>query len=266
MPDVYANITEADGAMQERLAGVLELRAADRQQRTMLESYTADLALVPGARVLEVGCGTGAVSRFLLTLENVAEVVGVDPCELFIQRARELATDERLKFVTGDGAALDFNDGAFDAVICHTTLCHVPDCERVLVEAHRVLGGGGQLAVFDGDYATTTVALRAGDPLQVCADGAIAALVHDPWLVRRLVALIRGRGFEECRLRGFAYTQTDDTAYMLTLVERGADALVAEGKVSTSEAEELKREARSRVAAGTFFGHIAYASAIARRP
>ena len=46
--------------------------------------------------------------------------------------------------------------------------------------------------------------------------------------MRRLVALIRAAGFENCRLRGFAYTQTDDADYMLTLVERGADALLAE--------------------------------------
>jgi ubiquinone/menaquinone biosynthesis C-methylase UbiE len=266
MPDVYANIAEADPAMQERLAGVLELRAADRQQREMLESYTADLALNPGARVLEVGCGTGAVSRFLATLENVGEVVGVDPGALFIDRARELTQDYRISFVVGDGTALEFEDGVFDAVVCHTTLCHVPDCSGVLAEAHRVLRSGGELAVFDGDYATTTVAIRSNDPLQACVDHAIATLVHDPWLVRRLVGLIRGAGFQDCRLRSFAYTQTNDADYMLTLVDRGADVLLSEGKLSTARAEQLKEEARARVAAGTFFGHIAYASVIARRP
>jgi ubiquinone/menaquinone biosynthesis C-methylase UbiE len=266
MPDVYANIAEADPAMQERLAGVLELRAADRQQRKMLESYTAELAVNAGARVLEVGCGTGAVSRFLATLENVGEVVGVDPGGLFIDRARELTEDSRISFVVGDGTALEFEEGAFDAVVCHTTLCHVPDCGGVLAEAHRVLRSGGELAVFDGDYATTTVSIRSNDPLQACVDHAIATLVHDPWLVRRLVALIRSAGFEDCRLRSFAYTQTDDADYMLTLVDRGADALLAEGRLTGAEADELKVEARARVAGGTFFGHIAYASAIARRP
>ena len=53
---------------------------------------------------------------------------------------------------------------------------------------------------------------------------------------------------------------------MLTLVDRGADALLAEGRLTGAEADELKGEARARVAGGTFFGHIAYASAIARRP
>lgn len=53
---------------------------------------------------------------------------------------------------------------------------------------------------------------------------------------------------------------------MLTLVDRGAEALAAAGAVTSATAEALKEEARRRVEAGTFFGHIAYASAIARKP
>ena len=65
MPDVYADIQSAGEDVQRRLADVLELRAADAQQRAMLATYIDDLDLEAGARVLEVGCGTGAVTRFL---------------------------------------------------------------------------------------------------------------------------------------------------------------------------------------------------------
>ena len=66
---------------------------------------------------------------------------------------------------------------------------------------------GGALAVFDGDYATTTVALGDHDPLQACADAAMAALVHDRYLVRRLGTLVRAAGWDvvrpaQPRLRG----------------------------------------------------------------
>lgn len=53
---------------------------------------------------------------------------------------------------------------------------------------------------------------------------------------------------------------------MLTLVDRGADALLAEERLTGGEADELNAEARARIAGGTFFGHIAYASVIAHRP
>jgi ubiquinone/menaquinone biosynthesis C-methylase UbiE len=152
MADVYAAITAADPEMQARIADVLELRAADPQQRAMLETYTADLDLPRDARILEIGCGTGAVSRFLARLPGVAAVVGVDPCELFIERAHELAREENLTFVLGDGRELELEDESFDAVVFHTTLCHVPDCEQAIAQAHRLLARGGQVAVFDGDY------------------------------------------------------------------------------------------------------------------
>jgi hypothetical protein len=74
------------------------------------------------------------------------------------------------------------------------------ECRGVLAEAHRVLRPGVELAVFDGDYATATVAIRANDPLQACVEHAIATLVHDPWLVRRLTALIRSAGIPSRRL------------------------------------------------------------------
>jgi ubiquinone/menaquinone biosynthesis C-methylase UbiE len=265
LPDVYATIADADGATQERLAGVLELRAADPQQRAMLESYTADLKLPDGSRLLELGCGTGAVSRFLSRLPGVAGVVGVDPSELFLDRARDLTEAEAVEFLTGDARELDFPDASFDAVVCHTTLCHVPDCERAIAEAHRVLRRGGQLAVFDGDYATTTVAIGENDPLQACVEAAIAALVHDPWLTRRIEPLLSEAGFHGTRLRGHSYVQTGEADYMLTLIERGADALDADGLVSAEGAAALKAEARRRVDVGRFFGHIAYISAIATR-
>jgi ubiquinone/menaquinone biosynthesis C-methylase UbiE len=267
MPDVYASIESAEEAVQERLAEVLELRAADAAQQAMLEDYLADLPLPDRARVLEVGCGTGAVARTLAVRPGVGEVVGLDPSPVFVQRAREIAAGVgNLTYVTGTGTALPFDNGAFDAVIFHTVLSHVPEAGAALAEAARVTAAGGALAIFDGDYATTTVAVGAHDPLQACIDAALDALVHDRYLVRRLGTLVRAAGWEVVRLRSHGYVETEDPGYMLTLVDRGADTLVATGRVGADAAEALKSDARHRAAAGEFFGHIAYASLIGRRP
>ena len=267
MPDVYASIDSADEAVQERLAAVLELRAADAAQQAMLEDYLADLALRDGARVLEVGCGTGAVARTLAVRPGVGEVVGLDPSPVFVQRAREIAAGVgNLSYVVGGGTALPFDNGAFDAVIFHTVLSHIPEAGAALAEAARVTAAGGALAAFDGDYATTTVAVGDHDPLQACVDAAMDALVHDRYLVRRLGTLVRAAGWEVVRLRSHGYVESEDPGYMLTLVDRGADTLVAAGRLGSDAAEALKSEARRRVAAGEFFGHIAYASLIGRRP
>jgi hypothetical protein len=62
---------------------------------------------------------------------------------------------------------------------------------------------------------------------------------------------------------GFVETHA---GYMLTIVDRGADALHTSGQIGPELAAALKAEARRRVEDGAFFGHIAYASLMAQKP
>ena len=154
MPDPYATIADAAPSLQERLSDVLELRASDSQQQAMLHAYLSEIELPRGARALEIGCGTGAVSRALVESLHF-DVTGVDLSPVFVARARELGKHlPGLTFVEGDGHSLTLADASFDLVVFHTTLCHLPEPDAALREAHRVLRPDGWLAVFDGDYPT----------------------------------------------------------------------------------------------------------------
>ena len=268
VPDVYATISDADVATQERLADILELRAADPQQRAMLDDYLSRIELAPAARVLEIGCGTGAISRALVGLPGVAEVVGIDPSPVFVSRARELASSAQrdLSYEEGDGRALRFGADEFDVVVLHTTLCHVPQPDEVLAEGFRVLRAGGTLAIFDGDYATITVALGESDPLQECVEATKQAFINDIWLVRRLPTMLRAAGFGLLSARSHGYLQTSHPDYMLTLVDRGADTLASWGRVGPEACAALKAEARRRADADLFFGFIGFTSFIAQKP
>src|SRR5262245_745970 len=266
MPDPYASIAQADKVLQERIAEILELRAADPRQRAMLRSYLSEMQPPGGAIVLDVGCGTGAVSRVLAEIPEIAEVVGLDPSPIFIEKAQELGKGRSgLSFRIGDGRALPFPDTSFDVVVFHTTLCHVPEPERALHEAYRVLRSGGWLAVFDGDYMTTTVAIEALDPLQGAVDAMVANFLHNPWLPRRLGKILGTMGFTVTSYRSHGYTQTTEPSYMLTIIDRGADQLTAAGSIGAELAAALKSEARRRVQAREFFGHISFISVIARK-
>jgi ubiquinone/menaquinone biosynthesis C-methylase UbiE len=268
VPDVYLTITEADADVLEAIAQILELRAADPQQAAIRERYLNAVAWPEGARVVEGGCGTGAVSRAVAARREVGEVVATDPSPYFVERARELASGiDGLTFAVADARRLSFEDGSFDVAFYHTVLCHVPEPEVALAEAFRVLRPGGQLVVFDGDYATVTVAVRQADPLQTCVDAAVNGLVHDRYFVRRLPSLVAAAGFESIASASHGYVESPSSGgYMLTLIDRGADALAADGVVAAETAEALKAEACRRSDAGEFFGHIAYASLTAAKP
>ena len=76
LPDVYATIADVDVETQERLADILELRAADSQMRAMVDSYLSEVEYPPDARFLEIGSGSGAVTRTVACRPGVAEAVG----------------------------------------------------------------------------------------------------------------------------------------------------------------------------------------------
>jgi SAM-dependent methyltransferase len=216
--------------------------------------------------VLEVGCGTGAITRQLAKRPEVKEVLGVDPSSPLLSRARELAADfDNITFQAADGRRLPFAAPDFDAVVMHRVLSHVPQPEAALNEARRVLHDGGRLGIFDGDYATITLATGPHDPLQLCVDAFAEAYITDRWIVRRLPTLLEAAGFAVDRVRSHGFVQVRHPDYMLSVATRGADALAAEGRIGADLAEALKAEARRRVDDGSFYGHIAYASVTATK-
>ena len=267
MPDVWNTFNELDASTQARLAEVLEIRAADSRQQAMRRAFLSSIDFPAAARVLEVGCGTGVLTRMLARCPGVADVVGLDRGLSLIERARELSADfSNVTYREGDGELLSIDDETFDVVVFDSVLCHMTAPDRALGEAFRVLAPLGRLAVFDGDYATTTVAVGNHDPLQTCVEAMMAESLQDRWLVRRLPALVRGPGYEVTNFQSHGFVDVFDGAYMLTIVDRGADMLAADGRIDRALAAGMKAEARRRVAEHSFFGHIAYASLTARKP
>jgi ubiquinone/menaquinone biosynthesis C-methylase UbiE len=267
MPDVYATISEAAPETQERLADVIEKRSGDVRHQAMVRAYLAEIDFPPQAQVLEIGCGTGAITRTLAQWQGVAQAHGIDPSPVFVARARALSQNiPNIAFEQGDGRALTLGANTFDIVVIHTTLSHVPQPQQALAEAFRVLKPRGWLAICDGDYATATVSLGDNDPLAVCINAFRENFVNDSWLVRRLPSLLQTVGFEVMPMRSHGYVEAPEADYMLTWIDRGADVLASMGRIGKETAEALKAEARRRSASGTWFGHIAFASILSRKP
>lgn len=99
-------------------------------------------------RVLDVGCGTGALAEHVLTSLPAVELSGVDISPEMLRRARRRLGD-RASFVLGDSERLPFADGAFEAIICNDSFHHYPDPARAAFEMWRVLRPGGVLIIGD---------------------------------------------------------------------------------------------------------------------
>jgi phosphatidylethanolamine/phosphatidyl-N-methylethanolamine N-methyltransferase len=102
----------------------------------------------PGARVLIVGCGTGAD---LPHLPADARISAVDLTPAMVERTRRRAAElgRTVRTEVMDASHLEFPDGSFDVVLLHLIVAVVPDPRGCIREAARVLRSGGQATVLD---------------------------------------------------------------------------------------------------------------------
>jgi SAM-dependent methyltransferase len=104
-------------------------------------------------RVLDAGCGGGGMPLSLA--EEADHVVGIDPIDRFSDAGVRLARERTLRnltFAVADGMALPFRDSAFDLVLSHAVIEHVPDAPRYLRECARVINAGGRVYLSTSPY------------------------------------------------------------------------------------------------------------------
>jgi ubiquinone/menaquinone biosynthesis C-methylase UbiE len=143
----------------------------------------------PGSRVLDVGCGTGYLTRIMSPVVGPeGHVTGLDPSSPMVEHALGPAP-LNCSYVVGEAGAPQFADGSFDVVTCTLTLHHVPEEGRgeAVREMFRVLRPGGRLLAADLRPPANPLLLRAAKTLGG------PALRQDP--ARLLDDLVPAAGF-----------------------------------------------------------------------
>jgi ubiquinone/menaquinone biosynthesis C-methylase UbiE len=95
--------------------------------------------LSDGDRVLDIGCGTGSLAFALPKIAHVTGVIGIDLTEPYLEFARALNTDPRIKFQQADARTLPFEDNSFDRAFSMLVLQFIPDATRAVAEMRRVV-------------------------------------------------------------------------------------------------------------------------------
>ena len=123
-------------------------------------------APIDGARVLDVGCGLGAVDVLLVERFGAAHVTGIDVEAPLVARAaarvEAAGLADRISINIVSPGPFPFQDAAFDVVFSKDSMIHIPDKRALYMDIHRVLAPGGWMVLSDwfGNGREPTPAMR----------------------------------------------------------------------------------------------------------
>jgi ubiquinone/menaquinone biosynthesis C-methylase UbiE len=126
----------------------------EREHVDVARQVIADMALRPGERVLDLGCGNGWATRLIAQANAGVQAIGVDAAPKMIARAEELhSLTIRARYELGSFEQLDFKDAHFDRVFSMEALYYASDLDRAIAECFRVLKPGGSVETLVDYYA-----------------------------------------------------------------------------------------------------------------
>ena len=220
------------------------------------EPYARDFAsrvTVPeGARVLELACGTGILTRHLREkLPATVRIVATDLSEAMIEHARgRLRPEGNTEWRQADATSLPFADSSFDAVLCQFGLMFFPDKDAAVREIRRVLCPRGALVFNVWDD------LQHNDLFRIADDVVQNAFPDDPPTFYRtpfgfsdsdrLHGLLERNGFADVNVQHVSLVATSESARHVAigmlegtpalheLNQRGADAVAIVGTVAAA--------------------------------
>lgn len=223
------------------------------QQR---EATLAALALRPGERVLDVGCGPGLLAESAAAAVGTAgEVCGIDLSEPMVALARRRCAHlPWVAFEVADAVALPGAAERFDAVTCTQVLEYVADVDRALEELRRVLRPGGRLALVDTDWESCVWASADAGRMRRMLAAWDSHCAH-PQLPRVLGPMLARHGFRVEKVAAVAIVNAMDAS---NTYSEGMMAMIAEHAVRRESVEEFDARAwlddlRDRIRRGEAF-------------
>jgi ubiquinone/menaquinone biosynthesis C-methylase UbiE len=204
----------------EPLPNYAPMQAAYQRAHTSeLRAMLADLAIAPGAHVLDVACGAGRYTTWLAEeVGALGSVTGIDISPAYLREAQRHVTAspyaDQIDLYHADVEDLPFDDNHFDLVWCAQSLYSLPDIRAALRELWRVVKPGGVVAILEHDFlhhvilpwpSELELAIRQIQMWQLTREN------NDPTRLmvgRDMVRLYALCGFAECRVVPYPSVRT----------------------------------------------------------
>ena len=131
-----------------------------RWSTLVAQRFLSWLAILPSRRWLDMGCGTGSLTKLILETCQPKEIISIDSSRDFITHAQRSITNPSVHFRVGLAQSLDLHSNSIDTVVSGLVLNFIPQPKVAMLEMLRVLKPGGKIGIFVWDYAEGMQMLR----------------------------------------------------------------------------------------------------------
>jgi len=238
-----------------------------RWSRRLAQPFLDFADIDDGGRILDLGCGTGSLTRALAARLAGSRIVGLDASDAYIDHARRHISDPRIAFYPGDACAMPFPDTSFDHVLSMLVLPFVPDTAAAVAEMRRVAGPGAVVAAASwdarGGYVAQRLFLDTAAMLDTRADALRARNFTRPTMrLGELAAAWRDAGFLTIREASLTirmeYADFDD--YWGPFMGRQGPAAAYVAGLDTATLAQLREHVRRAYLDGEPDGPRSYAA------
>jgi len=180
-------------------SGTAYERFMGRWSILVAREFLSWLAIAPARIWLDVGCGTGSLTRCILESYQPKEIISIDSSSEFISQAQRSIDNPCVHFKVGLAQSLELDSNSIDVVVSGLVLNFVPEPNEAILEMLRVTKPGGRIGIFLWDYADGMQMMRyfwdaaveldhnarehdSGVRFPICQEGQLESLVRETGL------------------------------------------------------------------------------------
>ena len=260
---LWSETSQIDSKKAREMAEYFEKRSRYEDQKKVNYALKDLLNPKDGERVLDVGCGTGILTRLIApNLFPNGSITGIDISNHFIELARSYVQDLKYKsiinFDVGDAEKLPYPDQYFDAAFATRLLIYVDNPQQSIKELRRVVKKKGRIILADWDFDTIVVDHSNRQITRKIINWRTDNKDGNNWSGRQLYRLLKEQRLEEIVIEPIVTIAIDEDNSLTHSIFNAASGALESNIINSNQHSSWISELKKKLQEGSFFASVVY--------